>query len=54
MATIRVVFENGEPQRAIQFDPAGSPFQQDGKPRSILDVLCGRQTVDAQRRSCAA
>jgi len=41
MATIRVVFENGEPERLIEFDPAEAPFQHDGQPNSILDVLLG-------------
>jgi 2Fe-2S ferredoxin len=41
MATIRVVFENGEPERPIGFDPAEAPFQHDGRPGSILDVLLG-------------
>lgn len=39
MATIRVIFESGEPERLIEFDPADAPFQHDGKPGSILDVL---------------
>jgi 2Fe-2S ferredoxin len=42
MATIQVVFENGEPGRLIQFDPADTPFQHNGRPASILDVLLGR------------
>lgn len=41
MATIRVIFENGEPERVIEFDPAAAPFQHDGEPGSILDVLIG-------------
>ena len=41
MARIRVIFENGEPERVIEFDPARAPFQHDGKPGSILDVLLG-------------
>ena len=39
MARIRVVFESGEPERVIEFDPAKAPFQHDGRPGSILDVL---------------
>ena len=39
MARIRVIFESGEPERVIEFDPARAPFQHDGKPGSILDVL---------------
>ena len=41
MARIRVVFETGEPERVIEFDPAKAPFQHDGQPASILDVLLG-------------
>ena len=41
MARIRVIFESGEPERIIEFDPAKAPFQHDGKPASILDVLLG-------------
>jgi ferredoxin, 2Fe-2S len=36
---IRVVFESGEPERVIEVDLARAPFQHDGKPGSILDVL---------------
>ena len=39
MARIRVVFETGEPERVIEFDPRRAPFQHDGRPGSILDVL---------------
>lgn len=39
MARIRVMFENGDPERVIEFDPAQAPFQHDGQPGSILDVL---------------
>lgn len=39
MAILRVVFENGDPERVIEFDPRQAPFQHDGKPGSILDVL---------------
>ncbi|MCK6555095.1 2Fe-2S iron-sulfur cluster-binding protein [Candidatus Binatia bacterium] len=41
MAKIRVIFENGDPERFIEYDPARAPFQHDGKPGSILDVLLG-------------
>ena len=39
MAKLRVQFESGEPERVIEFDPARAPFQHDGRPGSILDVL---------------
>ena len=42
MAKIRVTFESGEPEQIIEFNPAGAPFQHDGQPGSILDVLLGR------------
>jgi 2Fe-2S ferredoxin len=42
MAKIRVIFENGDPDRVIEFDPAQAPFQHDGQPGSILDILLGR------------
>ena len=38
---MRVLFENGDPERVIEFDPAKIPFQHDGRPGSILDVLAG-------------
>src|SRR5436305_14328468 len=41
LARIRVIFENGDPERVIEFDPARTPFQHDGKPWSILDVPPG-------------
>ena len=41
MARIRVRFESGEPERVIEFDPKQAPFQHDGRPGSILDVLLG-------------
>jgi len=41
MATIRVIFESGEPDRVIDFDPADAPFHHDGRPGSILDILLG-------------
>ena len=39
MARLRVLFENGAPERVIDFDPQKAPFQHDGRPGSILDVL---------------
>lgn len=39
MARLRVLFENGDPERTIDFERAKAPFQHDGKPGSILDVL---------------
>lgn len=41
MATIRVIYENGSPERVIEFDPGEAPFQHDGQPGSVLDVLLG-------------
>jgi len=41
MAKLRVLFENGAPEQVIEFDPAKAPFQHDGKPGSILDVVLG-------------
>jgi ferredoxin, 2Fe-2S len=41
MARIRVIFESGEPERVLDVDLRRAPFQHDGKPRSILDVLLG-------------
>ena len=41
MATIRVLFENGDPERRIEYDPSRAPFQHDGRPGSILDILLG-------------
>ena len=41
MATIRVIYENGSPERVIEFDPGDAPFQHDGQPGSVLDVLLG-------------
>jgi 2Fe-2S ferredoxin len=41
MAKIRIIFENGDPDRVVEFDPHAAPFQPDGLPGSILDVLLG-------------
>ena len=43
MAKIRVLYESGEPERIIEFAPADAPFQHDGRPGSILDVLLGHR-----------
>ena len=39
MARIVVHFENGEPDRVIEVDLGKAPFQHDGRPGSILDIL---------------
>jgi 2Fe-2S ferredoxin len=39
MAKLRVLFESGEPERIVEFDPSKAPFQHDGEPGSILDIL---------------
>jgi 2Fe-2S ferredoxin len=39
MAKLHVLFESGHPERVIEFDPKKAPFQHDGRPGSILDVL---------------
>jgi 2Fe-2S ferredoxin len=41
MATLRVLYETGEAEQIIEFDPVQAPFQHDGQPGSILDVLLG-------------
>lgn len=41
MARLRIIFENGDPERVIEFDPATAPFQEDGRPGSILDIMLG-------------
>ena len=41
MAKLIVHYESGEPDRTIEFDPRKAPFQHDGEPASILDVLLG-------------
>jgi 2Fe-2S ferredoxin len=41
MARLHVLYETDEPGRVIEFDPAQAPFQHDGQPGSILDVLLG-------------
>src|SRR5262249_56996205 len=56
MARIRVVFESGEPERVIEFDPRNAPFQHDGRPGSILDVLLphGLALDQASGGTCAS
>ncbi len=41
MARLRILFENGGPERVIEFDPADAPFHHDGRPGSILDIMLG-------------
>ncbi len=41
MARLRVIYESGEPEQVIEFDPAAAPFHHDGRPGSILDILLG-------------
>jgi 2Fe-2S ferredoxin len=41
MAKIRIIFENGDPDQMFEFDPKKAPFQHDGLPGSILDILLG-------------
>jgi ferredoxin, 2Fe-2S len=39
MAKVIVRFESGEPERVIEVDLSKAPFQHDGRPGSILDIL---------------
>jgi 2Fe-2S ferredoxin len=41
MAKLRIIFENGDPEQVIEFNPADAPFHHDGQPGSILDVMLG-------------
>ena len=41
MAELHILYENGDPEQTIAFDPAEAPFQPDGQPGSILDVMLG-------------
>lgn len=41
MARVRVIYETGEAERTIEFSLSRAPFQHDGEPGSILDVLLG-------------
>jgi 2Fe-2S ferredoxin len=45
MATLRVLYETGDPERIIEFDPTAAPFQHDGQPGSILDVMLGHDLL---------
>jgi len=42
MAILRIRYETGEPEHVIEFDPSQAPFQHDGQPGSILDVMLAR------------
>ena len=48
MPKIRVIYESGEPERVIEYDPKDAPFSHDGEPGSILDVLLGHK-VELER-----
>ena len=41
MAKLRILFETGAPEQTIEFDPGKAPFQHDGLPGSLLDILLG-------------
>lgn len=41
MPKLRVIYERGDPELNIEFDRSRAPFQHDGKPGSILDVILG-------------
>jgi 2Fe-2S ferredoxin len=41
MAKLRVLYEAGAPEQTIAFDLAKAPFQHDGEPASVLDVMLG-------------
>jgi ferredoxin, 2Fe-2S len=43
VAKLRIKFENGDPERVIEFNPANAPFHHDGRPGSILDILLGNK-----------
>ncbi len=43
MARLRIIFENGDPERVIEFDPAKGPFDHHGRPSSLLDVMLGHK-----------
>ncbi len=47
MAKLQNQFENGDPEKVIEFDPAKAPFHHDGKPGSILDVLLGHKFISS-------
>ena len=41
MATLRILYETGNPEKTVEFDFHKAPFQHDGQPGSILDVMLG-------------
>jgi 2Fe-2S ferredoxin len=41
MARLRIIYENGDLERTIEFDPDKAPFGHDGRPGSFLDVMQG-------------
>jgi 2Fe-2S ferredoxin len=41
MAILRITYESGEPTQQVEFDPRRAPFQHDGRPASLLDVMLG-------------
>lgn len=43
MARLRIIFESGEREQVIEFDPARAPFHHDGRPGSILDIMLGHR-----------
>jgi 2Fe-2S ferredoxin len=43
MAKLRLIFENGDPEQVIEFDPARAPFGDHGQPASVLDVILGHR-----------
>ncbi len=43
MAKLRIIFESGEPERVVEFDPSRAPFHHDGRPGSILDIMLGHK-----------
>jgi len=43
MAKLRIIFESGEPERVMEFNPADAPFHHDGRPGSILDIMLGHK-----------
>ena len=43
MAKLHILHETGKLEQVIEFDPTRAPFQSDGQPGSILDVLLGHE-----------
>lgn len=41
MVKVTIRFENGAPDQVIECDLAKAPYQHDGKPGSLLDILLG-------------